>query len=136
MAQRIRQEEVLELVTTTKTNVTAHMRTAAAIVAQHLEDKGLSEAILSQIELYLACHFTVLSDPDSPQATVYERLDGAEVRYRGKDGEGLRSTLFGQQALALDPTGRLAEAGQIRASLKAIDSTRSWESDNQLDPLD
>ena len=41
--------------------------------------------------------------------------------FLGKPGAGLEATPYGQQALVLDTTGRLATMGKKRAGVVAID---------------
>jgi hypothetical protein len=52
----------------------------------------------------------------------------ASATYSGKTGTGLATTTYGQQALALDPTGKLAaRLGRKSASVTAVKST-DWNS--------
>ena len=51
----------------------------------------------------------------------------ASVKYAGKTGMGLNSTTYGQQAMALDYTGKLrAKLGKREMSVKAVKAT-DWD---------
>jgi hypothetical protein len=56
------------------------------------------------------------------QQPVYESVAEWSARYRGADGAGIESSTYGQQALALDCSGTLAEnaAGLREAMLETI----------------
>lgn len=65
-----------------------------------------------QLQLWLAAHYL----------TVYEGVIQSQnvageysVTYARIVGEGLRSSPYGQQAIALDPTGKLTKLGSKRA---------------------
>lgn len=89
----------------------AYVRTIQ--LAGELGNCGGTDA-LAEIQKLLAAHFM----------TVYERqpksekIAEASVTWMGKEGEGLKSSLYGQQALALDCSGILARAGLKRATFQ------------------
>ena len=80
-----------------------------------LTNCGGSDA-LTEIQNLLAAHF--IASTRERQATSESIEGGASVTYTGDTGTGLASTTYGQQALAMDCSGRLAKAGSARASLK------------------
>lgn len=85
--------------------------------------KDAEEAIIK----LLAAHFTKVNEGDP-----YDEWVGVEwrVRYRGtRDGEGLKATIYGQQAVAMDCSGKLASAGMKRASIYIADTDRAEEHD-------
>lgn len=67
----------------------------------------ISNATLKFIELMLAAHFTLLTVENGPLAKkmVGDASEGYHHVYKG----GFLSTRFGQQAVAMDPTGILAQ---------------------------
>lgn len=78
--------------------------TASLLVDEHLTDL-LSDALLTQIETYLAAHLITLWEPRAKS----ESADGVAFSYEGAaTGEGLRSSRYGQLVLMLDSTGTLA----------------------------
>jgi hypothetical protein len=85
--------------------------TAAVVVSEHLDGAGLSEALLTQIELWLAAHLVAVRDPRAAEKTV----EDLRIRYEGRsaigavDASGLHTTSYGKQVMLLDPTGRLAQ---------------------------
>jgi len=90
---------------------------ATVPLAGLLDDCGGADA-LCEIQLLLAAHFL----------TIYERQTKSEsvggewsVTYLGQDGMGLKASLYGQQALALDCSGVLAKAGLMRAVFQVVD---------------
>lgn len=77
---------------------------SATLVSENLS--GLSEATLRSIELFLAAHFATLAWEKGPLAAM--RVGEAQERYHDIYKGGLSATRFGQQALLLDTTGKLA----------------------------
>lgn len=86
-------------------------------------DTTLGETVLTEIECNIAAHF--LASTIARMGAV-ERLGEARIDYTGKWGEGLKSTPYGQNALVLDYTGKLAGSGKAKAYIKAIGS---WDDD-------
>lgn len=79
--------------------------TANIVVTEYLGGSSLSDALLREIETYLAAHFVTLRD----RITSQEGADGVRFSYQGKTGMGLDSSQYGQTAQVLDSTGRLAQ---------------------------
>jgi hypothetical protein len=83
---------------------------ANTVVTDKLDGEGASDDMLKHIELYLSAHFCSVREPQLTEeeiggrdSTVKEKRRMAEVGY------GFASTAFGQQAIALDETGILAD---------------------------
>ena len=87
--------------------VTPHITTADLIITEDFASSGLTTARLTQIELYLAAHFAVLAWERGGLRRV--DIGTSQEEYKGISFRemGFSSTRFGQQALALDPTGTL-----------------------------
>lgn len=84
-----------------------------------------------QIIILVARHLVAVNEGD-----VAEQWVGREwrVKYRGADkGEGLRATLWGQQAIAMDCSGTLAKAGKKKAGVYVVDHDRAEEHDIVVD---
>ncbi len=113
---RVTSEQVIEVISTTLSNeqVNAFINMSHTLVDARLANCGLSDALLMQIELLLAAHFVALRDPRPQQ----EKFDEYSVTYQGTSGQGLSATQYGQQALALDVSGRLAGLAQPKAVLR------------------
>jgi len=65
----------------------------------------------------LAAHFITLREGSAKSESV-----GGEwsITYRGSDGLGLDASLYGQNAKAIDCSGKLAKLGLKKAQLKSI----------------
>lgn len=87
--------------------IRAFINTAHLMVEDLLTGEGLAENTLTEIERYLAAHLLTLRDPRPQQEKIGSEYS---VTYQGKSGMGLQSTQYGQMALTLDTTGKLAEA--------------------------
>ena len=88
----------------------------------HLGSCGGGDA-LCNIQLILSAHFITMFE----RQTVSENVAGEwAVTYLGVAGQGLSSSLYGQQAIALDCSGKLAKAGLKRASF-GVTSYRDLE---------
>lgn len=104
----------LNVLTTTDPFIT----TANILVTEHLGDSGLSSALLTEIEKYLAAHLTALH-PDERQLTEQEIGEGTDT-FGGKFGDLLNFTQFGQTVKMLDSTGILAGVGGKSVSIDTI----------------
>jgi hypothetical protein len=81
-------------------------------------DTTVSDDTLKEIERNISAHFLHALDPREQEKAVSK----ARSKYSGNFGMRLESTTYGQNALLLDPTGKLAEASQRkRASIATID---------------
>lgn len=99
-------------------------------LAGNLDQCG-GDTALELIQLNLAAHFL----------TMYERTLKSQnvagewsATYAMKDGEGLRSSLYGQNAIAMDCSGILARTGLRKASLQVISHYQLEDSEYLLDP--
>lgn len=113
---RVTAEQVMEIISTslTEDQVNAFINMAHALVDERLVDQNLGSTLLEQIELLLSAHFLTLRDPRAQQ----EKIDEYSVTYQGSTSEGLKATIYGQQAIALDSSGTLASLAKPRAMLK------------------
>jgi len=91
----------------TDVNCDPFILAANLFVDQWLLDKGLSEPLLTEIERWVAAHFTCMLDPRESQKRMGDQAVTFEA---GTLLEGLGFTRYGQQAMMLDPTGTLATA--------------------------
>jgi len=82
-------------------------------------DTTLSDELKRNIELWLAAHFLAATREQQIQKAG---AGGANVTYQGMTGKGLEATLYGQQCLRLDTTGKLAALGGKSAKITAITS--------------
>lgn len=111
---RVTPEQVMDIISTSLTEgqINAMINTAHQVAEQHLSAQGLDEDLLTQIELWLSAHYVCMRDPQKDTVKV----DEVQVKYhRGQAGTGLAGSVYGQQAVALDPTGSLASASLKKA---------------------
>jgi hypothetical protein len=80
---------------------------ANLLVNQWLLNSGLSDALLTEIERWIAAHLTCMLDPRESAKAMGDQRVSFEA---GTLKEGLAFTRYGQQAMLLDPTGILANA--------------------------
>ena len=112
---RVTDLEVKEIIETLL-DMTPFIGTATLIVDEDLVGQGLSDARLREIELYLAAHFTTLRE----RQLQSEEFGDAKDVFLGQVGKGLSSSIYGQQAIALDTTGELKSQGKTRATLEVL----------------
>jgi hypothetical protein len=95
------------------------LNAAVLVVTEELADAGLSSERLDLITKYLCVHYLVISEERGGIRRA--RLGDADESYVApSDKFGLASTTWGQQAIALDTTGTLAQlGGQQATNLKA-----------------
>ena len=123
MSCRITPDEVKEVIKTTLENQViknSMIATANLVVDGNLLSYGHSTDLLRIIELYLAAHFVCLTE-EKGGLVRSSTGDGAET-YSDIYSEGLKSTRFGQQALALDTSGALARISTttLKAELRVV----------------
>ena len=121
MATRTNSSEVKQIISTS-VDPLPFIKAASIIVdriSDRDEDGDLSTNDLREIERWVAAHLIASTrDP----AVMEDRTGDTTVKYfLGTPGKGLEMTPYGQQAMLLDVTGRLASMGKPRASIKAID---------------
>jgi hypothetical protein len=81
-------------------------------------EAGLSASQLADIEMYLAAHFMAISRERQVES---EAVGGEwQAKYQGKTDMNLQATLYGQQALLMDTSGKLATLGKQRATFKVF----------------
>lgn len=79
-----------------------------------------SASLTDQINTLVAAHMIETSPQGAKTVSSVSLGDASETYLRASLGEGLRSSVWGQQALLLDPTGCLRRLGSMRASLERI----------------
>jgi len=90
--------------------------TVSRVVSGKLGDCGGGDMECMIITL-LAAHGVTLYE-GSPKS---ESVGGEwSITYRGTDGEGLKASLYGQNALALDCSGQLAKVGLKKAQFREV----------------
>jgi len=105
------------------TDLGAIIDVANRLVTDVLGSAGLSTARLKDVELYLAAHLLTIREMDFG-ATIEQKVNETWAQYGGRLKSGLEFTRFGQTALVLDTSGKLAGAttGQ-RAAFKVVKPT-------------
>ena len=113
-------EAVRELISTSlEDQVVQGFVNASNLMITELITSSLSEAMLTEIERWLAAHMISMGPS---RMTEREKIGDAEVKYAGKFGEGLKATSYGQMVLSLDATGAFAKLGNKTISITAIKS--------------
>lgn len=100
-------------------DVDHYVADADALVSELLGTSGFTSSRLAMITKYVAAHFYVLGQQEGG---IFEETIGESSEKRGSTftlGQGFRLTRFGQMALGLDSTGKLAtlEGNKIRPGL-------------------
>jgi len=117
---RVTEAEVKKIISTTLTDeeVTPLLDSANVLITAVLADEGYGDAILKEIEKWLAAHFVAIRDPQISK----EKIGDVDAVYQGKTGLGLNHTSYGQQVMLLEHHGKLAEIAQSKgpAEVKVI----------------
>ena len=127
MATRTTPDEVSAVIGTTLTDeqIQVWIDVANVLVTANVTC-GLSAAVLAEIERQLAAHLISLLPTAGARSLPVksERLGEAEVTYVTSAfvGGALKSTIYGQTALALDSCGGRAKMGKKAISITAITS--------------
>lgn len=93
----------------TERDTTPFINIAHLVVSEQLSGKGLSTDRLTQIELYLAAHFTAVTEERGSLKSI--KIGESTDTFDTMAGQGLKLTRFGQQAISLDTSGTLKSMG-------------------------
>lgn len=103
---------------------------ANTVVNDKLEGQGASEAMLTQIELYLSAHFCSVREPQLTEEEIGGRDSTVkEKRRMAQVGYGFASTAFGQQAIALDMTGILSDMSNPNKKEASVEAFGPYETE-------
>lgn len=120
MANRVTATEVkaiMDGVTLADSVIDSYITGANELVTHNLGSSSLPVGILKEIERWLSAHLVAIT---RERQAKKEGAGGASIEYTGEWGSGLRSTSFGQMAMALDTTGTLAGLEGKSAGIYAI----------------
>lgn len=112
---------ILDDTALTDPQITEYISSANVFVTASLSGKGLTDALLAEIERWVTAHFiTITRERMAKEAEA----GGARIEYIGKYGEGLASTPYGQTAISLDTSNTLQaiSEGKKNASSRAVES--------------
>jgi hypothetical protein len=105
---RIADAEVQAILRTTE-EVEPYLIMASLVVEQHLYTLGYTEALLREIERWLAAHFFTLAHGGALQA---KKIGDSSWTYETTPlGKGLNSTRYGAAVAMLDTAGILVNLG-------------------------
>lgn len=105
MATRASASDVTKIIDTTLTSLSPFIKAANITVNNYLADEdSLDDETLKEIEIWLSAHFVAVRD----RRRKSETASGVGQSFDGfASGQGLKATIYGQQAIALDSTGKL-----------------------------
>ncbi len=117
-------EKVIEILDDTELDdeiIESYINSANVFVTDSLAGKGLSAALLAEIERWLSAHMVAST---RERTAAKEAAGTASIEYSGTWGAGLMSTSYGQTAVAMDISGTLAAIaqGKLTAQIYAIPS--------------
>jgi len=117
MTNRVTAEEVKVVFDTQEADATveAFIGVANRMVTANLSGE-LNDDILTDIELFLSCHFLSCKDPRTSEESDVE----VSAKFTAKYGKGFESTTYGQMALSLDSTGILINLGKSGVTVHAV----------------
>jgi len=116
-------KDVQGLIGDTSVDMTPFINAAHIIIDEDLNGAALSAARKKQVELFLAAHFYVVVREKG--GITREVIGDAEERYQVMPPSalgGLSTTRYGQQAIALDTTGKLGASATnpIKAQFRVV----------------
>jgi len=100
-------------------DIQSYIDGANTLLTRLLGNKGLGEDLLAEVERWLTAHLIASS---RERMAKKAGAGGAFIEYTGEYGENLASTPYGQVAMSMDITGRLAALGKKGMFIKAIKS--------------
>jgi hypothetical protein len=111
--------EVKAIITTKYDDVAPFIKVAEVFLADKFSGVSIGTALNKEIHRWTAAHFISISDPRLTEKEVGEATEKFNNKLTGNT-EGLKATMYGRQAIALDPTGLLAKATNRAATFEAI----------------
>lgn len=100
--------------------IDAYISTAHEVVNNILgSDSTISDELKRSIEIWFTAHLIAATREQQIQKAS---VGGADVTYQGMTGKGLEATLYGQQVLAIDVTGKMKALGTKRVKITAVTS--------------
>jgi hypothetical protein len=121
MANRVTNTDVQKIFPNDGVDLTSFIDTAHLIVDESLLNAGLSSARLTQIELYLAAHFALVTHERG--GLQRQKAGDAEDYYQSSGFKtGLQATRYGQQATILDTSGTLGAlaTSAVKAQFRVV----------------
>lgn len=113
---RVTQDQVKSVIVTSIDDVGMFVETAAMIVDEQLNDKGMTDARLTKIELFLAAHFVTLRERQKKS----EAMGTSSADYEGVTRMNLQASLYGQTAISLDTSSTLFALGRPTTGLVSL----------------
>ena len=108
-----------EIDSSTPTDETdSFISSAHVALVTRLDGYGLPEELLTKIEVYLAAHFATLTYRE----VVRQTMTPFSETFSSKVDLGFNSTRYGQMAVSMDPTGKLAVADKRPVKMYSIGS--------------
>lgn len=119
---RITVADLIEIFDTelTESQLGAFVNSAHYLIQANLLSSGLGNDILTEIHKYLAAHFASLRD----QRIESERVADVSMKYQGKTDMYFESTFYGQMALTLDSSGKLANLHLKPATFQVFETPK------------
>jgi len=115
---RVTEAEVKEIieVDTSITDISAFITAANQTVTTKCTDSSLTDAILKEIERWLAAHFVAIRDTRRSA----EKAGSVGENFQYSLGLNLQVTMYGQQACMLDTSGALLAMSKGAAGVATI----------------
>lgn len=112
-------KNILDETTLSDDILTAYVNSANVFVTAALTGKGLGDAVMEEIEKWIAAHMITIT---RERVAREEGAGGAYIKYAGEWGAGLASTSYGQMAINLDTSNTLQalSEGKRIATSRAI----------------
>lgn len=92
--------------------VQQHLNAASRLVSRELD--GVDQGVQDDVRKYLTAHLASTQD----QRTSATSVGDVDVEYQGETKMGLNSTIYGQQAMMMDPTDNLRKLSEGRKKAK------------------
>ena len=109
-------QDLRQLINSAESNevLSVMLQTAEQMLVNTVDkDSDVSSDTRETIKLWLAAHFVHIKDRLEKEVSS----DGVRMVFDGKTDVGLNATLYGQQAMAMDPTGFLAKTATSKGKL-------------------
>ena len=110
-------KEIMDNCTVIDAVVDTFIDASTALIDKIYADTLITDTLLKEIERWLTAHMLAST---LARTTSDEKLGDASVKYTGQWGKKLESTPYGQMVLILDPTGLMANAGKMAATITAV----------------
>ncbi len=125
---RTDENKVAGILSFTTDDISSFISIANRLVTREVEPHtSMDSDGLTELETWLAAHFVSVKEGVVTRENVSGTGGGVSQSYAKPVDQYLSATIYGQQAMLLDDTGRLRQLNEKGSSVVSLDSIRTYD---------